>query len=131
VCGGKRTAVGGRQRIGLGIYFGVFSGFAGLSVYLLLTDLHGYAYDVGASKYNRSTAMSTRNTRWVTNWVIGSIDDGELWAYDVAQMCLRYMSEADVEDMLRRNDIEVPDRPFNKALADAQAVAAYSEPRRY
>lgn len=111
----------------------MFLGFAVFIVYLLLTSLNGCGYDVGASKYDRSTAMSTRNTRRVTNWVYKSIEDSELSAYEVAEMCLRYMSEGDVQDMLRRNDIEVPEtyRPFNRALADAQAVAAYSEPRRY
>ena len=33
------------------------------------------------------------------------IDDGIMDAKFVAEMCLAYMSEADVEDMMRANDL--------------------------
>jgi hypothetical protein len=33
------------------------------------------------------------------------IDDGVMPAKFVAEMCLAYMSEADVEDMMRSNDL--------------------------
>jgi len=101
-------------------------------VYLLLTDLHGYAYDVGASKYDRSTAMSkdggspitlfamdsditdetverirraNRDPRKMTKRVYSAMDDGILSSDAVALMCLRAMSEADVAEMLRANEI--------------------------
>ena len=39
--------------------------------------------------------------------ILDLIDDGELTAFQVVHMALRYMSVADLEDMMRRNDIVV------------------------
>jgi len=38
--------------------------------------------------------------------IIDLMDDGLLTAHQVAHMALRYMSVADLEDMLRKNDVE-------------------------
>ena len=130
---GKRTAVWGRQRIYLEIYFGVYLGFARLSVYLLLTVLNTCALDVGASKYDigvqqmeiqiitnadgswshgeivetgeRTELVYRSDARKMTKRVYSAMDDGLLSADAVALMCLRYMSEADVAEMLRINEI--------------------------
>ena len=48
------------------------------------------------------------NTRKVTNLLIDMMDDGVLDPHDLALMCLKYMSEADVADMARLNDLNDP-----------------------
>ena len=40
-----------------------------------------------------------------TTKLIDMMDEGLISAAAVAEMCLAYMSEADVEDMMRANDI--------------------------
>ena len=52
--------------------------------------------------YNR--IMNT-NVRKVTNLLIDMMDEGALDAEQLAVMCLQYMSEADVADMARSNDL--------------------------
>jgi len=39
--------------------------------------------------------------------ILDLIDDGELTAFQVVHMALRYMSVTDLEDMMRANDIVV------------------------
>ena len=43
--------------------------------------------------------------RKYTNMVLDMIDEGVMSPQAVAEMCLQYMSEADVEDMCRDNDL--------------------------
>jgi hypothetical protein len=45
--------------------------------------------------------------RKCTTALLEMIDDGVMPAKLVAEMCLAYMSEADVEDMMRSNDLLV------------------------
>ena len=40
-----------------------------------------------------------------TKKVVDAMQDSAIEPYDVAIMCLNYMSEADVEDMCRCNDL--------------------------
>jgi hypothetical protein len=46
-----------------------------------------------------------RKPRFWTNKVVEAMQDSAIEPYDVAIMCLNYMSEADVEDMCRCNDL--------------------------
>lgn len=48
--------------------------------------------------------MSVPVRKW-TNALLDAVDSGLLSDESVVQMCLAYMSEADVEDMLRANDL--------------------------
>lgn len=48
---------------------------------------------------------ANRDPRKMTKRVYSAMDDGILSADCVALMCLRYMSEDDVADMLRREQI--------------------------
>ena len=43
--------------------------------------------------------------RKYTNMVLAMMDEGTISPQVVAEMCLRYMSESEVEDMCRDNDI--------------------------
>lgn len=45
-----------------------------------------------------------KGVRHYTNKLINDMDEGILDAEAVVMMCLSYMSEAEVEDMLRIND---------------------------
>lgn len=47
-------------------------------------------------------------SRKATCAVLEAIDSGVLSAEGVAAMCLDYMSEADVADMIRANDLWLP-----------------------
>ena len=78
----------------------MFLGFAVFIVYLLLTSLHGCGYDVGASKNTGGTQV--RNVR---NDLFQLVDDGYLATDQLARMALLYMSVADLEDMIRSNDL--------------------------
>lgn len=44
-------------------------------------------------------------TRKATNKLLELIDDGIISAEDVVTMCLKWMSEDDVEDMCKANEI--------------------------
>lgn len=44
-------------------------------------------------------------TRKQTNWLLDMMDQGLINADAVAEMCLSYMSEDDVADMMRANDL--------------------------
>lgn len=46
-------------------------------------------------------------TRKYTNKLIESIEEGWINPVEVVQMALNYMSEHDVEDMLRLNDVDL------------------------
>ena len=46
-----------------------------------------------------------RQTRKVTNQILEMIEDGMLDAQVVVEACLSYMSEADVADMARCNEL--------------------------
>lgn len=46
-----------------------------------------------------------RNTRKVTNQLLEMIEEGILDPQTVAEACLSYMSEADVADMARSNEL--------------------------
>ncbi len=54
------------------------------------------------SSYTRSMA---RNTRKVTNQLLELIEEGVLDPQAVVEACLSYMSEADVADMARSNEL--------------------------
>lgn len=43
--------------------------------------------------------------RKCTTALLEMMDDGVMDAKSIAEMCLAYMSEADVEDMMRGNDL--------------------------
>lgn len=47
------------------------------------------------------------NVRKVTNLLIDMMDEGVLDPNELAIMCLQYMSEADVADMARSNDLNI------------------------
>jgi len=49
--------------------------------------------------------MSANVRKWTVK-VLEGMKDGILNPQDIAEMCLSYMSEADVEDMCRANDIK-------------------------
>lgn len=49
-----------------------------------------------------------RNTRKVTNQLLELIEEGVLDPQTVVEACLSYMSEADVADMARSNEL-LPD----------------------
>ena len=44
-------------------------------------------------------------TRKYTRMVLDMMEDGVMSSEAIAEMCLSYMSEADVEDMCRANDL--------------------------
>lgn len=44
-------------------------------------------------------------TRKATNKLLELVDDGMISAKDVVTMCLKWMSEDDVEDMCKANEI--------------------------
>jgi hypothetical protein len=44
-------------------------------------------------------------TRVCTKTLIEMIDEGVITADKVVEMCLNYMSEADVQDMMEANDL--------------------------
>ena len=112
-CGGKRAAVRGRQRIGLGIYFGVFWGFPASSVYLLLTDLHGCAYDVGASKYVLGgTTMATQELN------IAPTDNGYM---SMAVMMLSAIKDGNTDPVLLDGFVETV--TYLKAIDRISSVA--------
>lgn len=46
-------------------------------------------------------------TREATNKVLEMIDEGSLNAKDVALMCLKWMSEDDVKEMCKANEIDL------------------------
>jgi hypothetical protein len=48
---------------------------------------------------------SWKTTREYTNKLMDLMDDGSLDPRTVADMCLQYMSESEVEDMCHANDI--------------------------
>jgi hypothetical protein len=48
--------------------------------------------------------MSHPASKW-TNLLSRALEDGTMTYEAVADMCLAYMSEADVEDMVRANDL--------------------------
>ena len=50
------------------------------------------------------------------------IDDGVMPAKFVAEMCLAYMSEADVEDMMRSNDLLADDEEDADPMDDVNYV---------
>ncbi len=50
-------------------------------------------------------AFSHRQTREYTCMLQDMMDEGLIDAQSVADMCLAYMSEAEVKDMCRSNDI--------------------------
>lgn len=52
--------------------------------------------------------MSNPVRKW-TKLVMEAMEDGVLDSRAVADMCLRYMSEADVDDMCRANDLRMLD----------------------
>lgn len=49
-------------------------------------------------------------TREVTNKILEMIDECGLDAKDVALMCLKWMSEDDVKEMCKANEINLDDR---------------------
>lgn len=49
------------------------------------------------------------NVRKVTNEILEMIDNGAIDPIQVVQMCLSYMSEADVADMAQANDLSFDD----------------------
>lgn len=51
------------------------------------------------------TAKDSRRARPATTTLLDMIDQGMISADAVAEMCLSYMSEADVADMMRANDL--------------------------
>ena len=113
VCRGKRTAVGGRQRIYLEIYFGVYLGSARLSVYLLLTSLHGCGYDVGASKYVLGgTTMATQELN------IAPTDNGYM---SMAVMMLSAIKDGNTDPILLDGFVETV--TYLKAIERISSVA--------
>lgn len=50
-----------------------------------------------------------RNTRHFTNAIMEAAEEGMISWQAVAEMCLLYMSESDVEDMLSANDVNLDD----------------------
>jgi signal transduction histidine kinase len=50
--------------------------------------------------------MNQRRTRKYTVMLLEAMDRGVMDARSVAEMCLGYMSEAEVEDMCRVNDLK-------------------------
>lgn len=55
------------------------------------------------------------DVRKVTMLLINMMDEGVLDPNDLALMCLNYMSEADVADMARSNDINVDEEEEDDA----------------
>ena len=50
--------------------------------------------------------MTYKDARHYTNWLYEQVENDMLsWEY-VAQMCLRWLSEGDVEEMCRRHDLD-------------------------
>jgi len=65
-------------------------------------------------------------TREYTMKLLNMMDEGLISAKDVAEMALGYMSEDDVEDMMRSNDIldEDEDEPDCDDSDDGYALAS-------
>jgi hypothetical protein len=55
--------------------------------------------------YNTHIDTKEQTMRKYTTSLLEMMDDGVMDAKAVAEMCLAYMSEADVEDMMRGNDL--------------------------
>jgi hypothetical protein len=72
--------------------------------------------------------------RELTCKVLAAIDEGVLDAKAVAEMCLGYMNEDDIHDMLRQNDVLVAVEPEDDedfdddrdldSFADGEALAS-------
>lgn len=50
----------------------------------------------------------SKTPREFTNYLLESIDDGLISEQAVVEMCLSYMSEADVKDMMEINELPLP-----------------------
>lgn len=50
----------------------------------------------------------SKTPREFTNYLLESIDDGLISAQAVVEMCLSYMNEADVKDMMEINELPLP-----------------------
>jgi hypothetical protein len=61
--------------------------------------------------------------RKFTNMIIDAMDEGMMDPRDVADMCLAYMSEANVEDMAAANDLFQEDEDFDDSM-DGDAGSA-------
>ena len=57
------------------------------------------------------------NTRKVTNLLLTWVEEGVLDPQTVLELCLSYMSEADVEDMARSNDL-LPEEFYDDFVDD-------------
>lgn len=58
--------------------------------------------------------------RQATNKLIDMMDEGLISAQAVAEMALAYMSEDDVADMMRSNDILEEDEDYEPDVDEAQ-----------
>lgn len=65
--------------------------------------------------------------RKYTTSLLEMMDDGVMDAKAVAEMCLAYMSEADVEDMMRGNDLllDEDDEEYDGQPDEAQEWADF------
>lgn len=50
----------------------------------------------------------SNSPREFTNYLLESIDEGLISAQAVVEMCLSYMSEDDVKDMMEINELPLP-----------------------
>jgi hypothetical protein len=56
-------------------------------------------------KYEPTPIFDTRNTRKSTNRLLEMIEDGSINPKDVVMMCVKFMSEDDVAEMCRINEV--------------------------
>ena len=69
-------------------------------------------------------------SREATNRVYQMIEDGVLSNEGVVNMCLQFMSEADVEEMLWANDLEPEDDDEDEDEEDESCSGTHSKPTR-
>jgi len=69
-------------------------------------------YVGGTTRYVNEHAR----TRVITNFLLESMDDGLLAPRDLAEMALQYMSEDEVADMARSNDLLVDLEEYDEGL---------------
>ena len=61
-------------------------------------------------KHWRDDLMPTRPVRETTNKVLEMIDEGLLNPRDIVMMCLKWMSEDDVKEMCKANELDLDPR---------------------
>lgn len=64
---------------------------------------------MGERHYNWMDDLIRHNTRKSTNRLLEMVENGSIDPKDVVMMCVKYMSEDDVDEMCRINEVFIED----------------------